>query len=104
MVAKNTGTTTKYCLTSIMKRVNIYTHAHDALISNNHLFVGLNLAVTPKSLNELWRILIRQLNIHENNVKRSSLDLITKLLVAGRVPSQNVRNNLPYYLSSIPLL
>ena len=102
MVAKNTGTTTKYCLTSIMKRV--FTHAHDALISNNHLFVGLNLAVTPKSLNELWRILIRQLNIHENNVKRSSLDLITKLLVAGRVPSQNVRNNLPYYLSSIPLL
>ena len=79
-------------------------HAHDALISNNHLFVGLNLAVTPKSLNELWRILIRQLNIHENNVKRSSLDLITKLLVAGRIPSQNVRNNLPYYLPSTPLL
>ena len=98
MVAKNTGNTTKYSLTSII------THADDALISNNHLFVGLNLAVTPKSLNELWRILIRQLNIHENNVKRSSLDLITKLLVAGRIPSQNVRNNLPYYLSSIPLL
>ena len=75
-----------------------FTHADDALISNNHLFVGLNLAVTPKSLNELWRILIRQLNIHGNNVKRSSLDLITKLLVAGRIPSQSVRNNLPYYL------
>ena len=51
---------------------------------------GLNICLLPGRFYQLWKILLRQLNIGDAKVKRSSLDLMTVMLKEKCIRLTNV--------------
>ena len=59
----------------------------------NHYFLDLNLCLHPDRLKKLWKIMVRQLNLGDTSLKRSTLDLMTIMLKENSTPSATVSSD-----------